>query len=290
MSRRPPRPRRVRKDFGRYRRRRLVAAAILLLLVGGLSLALMGLSSEDEAELRPVAETGERAPAETGAAPAGEPAERPEPPSEEPEPEGEASGPPPPGSCDDLLVLVDHDHALPPGYAPDDMVSLNAYGVPTLGGDQFLRAEAAKQLARLVSDAAAAGEELVVASSYRSYHEQQESHARWTAYYGEGAGGVSAVPGHSEHQLGTAVDFTNSAAGYELWWPFGDTTASAWLEENAAEYGFVLSYPRGKEEETGYQWEPWHYRYVGPENARALQERDQSLRGFLLEEGVKPGC
>jgi zinc D-Ala-D-Ala carboxypeptidase len=83
----------------------------------------------------------------------------------------------------------------------------------------------------------------VVASPYRSYADQQVSYARLTSIYGMEAGEMSAYPGHSQHQLGTAVDFTNAAAGYEIWQYVGNTSASWWLREHAPEYGFVLAYP-----------------------------------------------
>jgi zinc D-Ala-D-Ala carboxypeptidase len=199
--------------------------------------------------------------------------------------------PPPEESCDDPRVLVDRSHTLPPDYAPEDLVPLWDYGVPTLGGaEMLLRREAAGHLRRLVRDAAADGEELVVASAYRSYAHQQASYTRLTSIYGTQAGEMSATPGHSQHQLGTAVDFTNAAAGYELWQPFGETTAYWWLTRHAREYGYVLAYPSGKEAETGYQWEPWHYRYVGVENAARLEESGLSLQEFLVREGVLPRC
>jgi D-alanyl-D-alanine carboxypeptidase len=129
-----------------------------------------------------------------------------------------ASLPPPEESCDDLRVLVDRSHSLPPDYYPEDLAPLWACGVPTLGsGEMLLRREAAKHLGHLVEDAAADGEELVVASAYRSYAHQRVSHARLASIYGTGAEAMSATPGHSQHQLGTAVDFTNAAAGYEAW-------------------------------------------------------------------------
>ena len=199
--------------------------------------------------------------------------------------------PAPEESCDDLRVLVDRSHTLPPDYAPDDLVSLSEYRVPTLGGgEMLLRREAAGHLRRLVKGAAADGEELVVASAYRSYAHQQASYARLTSIYGTEAGEMSATPGHSQHQLGTAVDFTNAAAGYEIWDYFGDTSAYSWLKDHAREYGFVLAYPSGKEAETGYQWEPWHYRYVGTKNAKHLEESGLSLQEFLTREGVLPRC
>jgi zinc D-Ala-D-Ala carboxypeptidase len=202
-----------------------------------------------------------------------------------------ATLPAPEDSCDDLRVLVDRTHALPPEYAPEDLDPLWAHGVPTLGGvEMLLRREAAEHLGRMVEDAAADGEELVVASAYRSYTHQRISHARLASIYGTGAETMSATPGHSQHQLGTAVDFTNAAAGYEVWQPFGSTSAYYWLREHASEHGFVLAYPSGKETETGYQWEPWHYRYVGPGNARRLQESSLSLQEFLTRENVLPRC
>ena len=90
--------------------------------------------------------------------------------------------PAPEESCDDPRVLVDRSHALPPDYVPEDLDPLWAYGIPTLGGgEMLLRREAAKHLGRLVNDAAADGEELVVASAYRSYAHQQASYARLTS-------------------------------------------------------------------------------------------------------------
>jgi D-alanyl-D-alanine carboxypeptidase len=199
--------------------------------------------------------------------------------------------PAPAETCGDLRVLVDRSHSLPPDFVPDDLVSLQAYGIATLGNDVLqLQREAAEHLGRLVEAAAVDGEELVVASAYRSYEEQQISHKRLESVYGVGANGTSATPGHSQHQLGTAVDFTNAAVGYQVWLPFGQTSAYLWLQHHAWEYGFVLAYPRGKAEETGYQWEPWHYRYVGVENAERLEESGLSLQEFLEREGIMPHC
>ena len=192
--------------------------------------------------------------------------------------------------CDDPKVLVDRAHALPADYAPDDLVSLRGLGVPVLGRDPQLRREAARNLERLVATAAAVGEELTIVSAYRSYEDQRASYARLVSIYGRGANKTSAPPGHSQHQLGTAVDFTNAAVGYEVRRRFGRTTASRWLQDHAHEHGFVLSYPPGREVETGYHWEPWHYRYVGAENARRVRESSLDLQGYLVREGVLPRC
>jgi D-alanyl-D-alanine carboxypeptidase len=184
---------------------------------------------------------------------------------------------------------VDRSHSLPSDYEPTDLVPLQDYGIPTLGSEA-LRRGAAEHLGSLVEDAQAEGEELVVASAYRSYEEQRLSHQRLTSVFGPGAGRTSATQGHSQHQLGTAVDFTNAAAGYQLWVPFAQTSAYRWLEQHAREYGFVLAYPRGKQEQTGYAWEPWHYRYVGVEDARRIEDSGQSLQEFLKRSGTMPRC
>lgn len=194
------------------------------------------------------------------------------------------------GSCEAPLVLVDKEHYLSPLYAPPDLVDLGPYGVPYGGWYASLREEAAGQLSLLVAAAWSEGQELIVASAYRSFYDQTLAYSYYTAAYGAEADRVSAPPGHSEHQLGTAVDFTNAEAGYEISQVFGETSASYWLREHAAEYGFVMSYPKDKEDETGYIWEPWHYRYVGVENARDIQESQAPPVAFMLEEGVRPDC
>lgn len=197
---------------------------------------------------------------------------------------------PPPGSCDDPLALVDRGHALPRGYAPGDMVPLDPLGVRTLWGNAVMRRKAAEDLLRLIQAARAAGEDLIVASGYRSFEDQRAVHAELTGLYGEEAEMLSAPPGHSEHQLGTTVDFTNREARYTVGPAFAGTGAHRWLREHAHEYGFVQSYERGKEGETGYRAEAWHYRHVGAENARRLEGTDLSLRAFLLRQGVTPRC
>ena len=195
----------------------------------------------------------------------------------------------PAATCDDLGVLVDRSHSLPPDYVPKDLVPLRDYGVATLGSE-VLRPEAAEHLGRLVQDAAADAEKLVVASAYRSYEEQRHSHERLTGVLGADARRLSATPGHSQHQLGTAVDFTNAAAGYKLGVPFARTNAYWWLGQHAWEYGFVLAYPRGEVERTGYRWEPWHYRYVGVRDAKRIEDSGQSLQEFLESVGTTPRC
>lgn len=207
-----------------------------------------------------------------------------------PEERAQADEAPPVGSGDDALVLVDRDYGLSEEYEPEDLVALTEYGVTTYRSEEMLiRDEAAEALALLAAEARNDGVELVVRSAHRTHGQQLASYGKYSEIHGEGAGGFSARPGHSEHQLGTVVDFTNDEVDYELEQSFGETGSARWLRENAARYGFVMSYPQASGRETGYQWEPWHYRYIGAENAARYREGDyESPRGFLIEEGVRP--
>lgn len=203
--------------------------------------------------------------------------------------EGEVQlAPPLEESCNHLMVLVDKQHSLPEDYVPRDLVPLRSYRVPTLEVHMLLRQEAAEHLYQLVARAASIDEKLIVTSAYRSFQDQQAIFARTTFVYGEDASKWCALPGQSQHQLGTAVDFTSESANYRSWLPFENSRAAQWLLEHADEYGFVQAYPSGGEAETGYQPEPWHYRYIGVENARRLKGSGLSLHAFLVREGVLP--
>ena len=193
-------------------------------------------------------------------------------------------------NCEHPLVMVDKEHALPARYVPPDLVYLSYYDVPFTGRDKMLRKDAAEQLSRLTTDANMEGVEVLVSSAYRSYYDQTSAFSYYTYLYGTEANRVSALPGHSEHQLGTTVDFTNAEVNYEISQDFGETKASRWLREHAAEYGFVMSYPKGKEEETGYVWEPWHYRYVGLENAPKIKDSEKSSPAYVRDKGEAPDC
>jgi D-alanyl-D-alanine carboxypeptidase len=263
-----PRKRRSARSLGRSgeRRRRRLAGFLALLFMFGVGHSIVGLSEEKTAS-----SVGPFTPA------AGSSKDK------------MRKVPSPAATCDDLGVLVDRSHTLPSDYVPKDLVPLRQYDISTLGSE-VLRREAAEHLGRLVEGAAAEGEKLAVASAYRSYEEQQRSYQSLTGVLGADAGRLSAMPGHSQHQLGTAVDFTNAAAGYTLGARFARTSAYRWLEHHAWEYGFVLAYPRGEEGRTGYGWEPWHYRYVGVQDANQIEESGQSLQEFLERAGTRPRC
>jgi len=113
--------------------------------------------------------------------------------------------------------------------------------------------------------------ELWVVSAFRSFETQAELKGAYTVTYGSGANTFSADQGYSEHQLGTAVDFTTKDMNGSLTAAFENTDAYKWLTENAHKYGFTLSYPRGN---AYYIFEPWHWRFVGRDLARDLKRAD----------------
>jgi len=181
-----------------------------------------------------------------------------------------------------VLTVVDKQRALPADYVPPDLVAIGAeLGAPGFRGP-LLRAEAAGALSRMLSAAAADGHDIRVRSAYRSYTEQERTFAYWVSVLGETeARRISAEPGHSEHQLGTAADLTTADVGYDLGEAFGDTSAGRWLADNAHIYGFALSYPAGAEAVTGYAYEPWHYRYIGAEHAQSWSASGLTLVEYL---------
>jgi D-alanyl-D-alanine carboxypeptidase len=215
-----------------------------------------------------------------------EPTARPEPSETSGPPAGAAITPPaaptaPPADPLSLLTLVDKQHPLPTGYEPAGLMPLgDAYLAPGFGG--LLRAEARAALERMLSDAFGAGYDIYVRSAYRSYAEQERTFAYWVGALGEAeARRVSAEPGHSEHQLGTAADLTVADAAYDLSEEFGATPAGRWLADNSYRYGFALSYPAASEAVTGYAYEPWHYRYIGPDHAALWRASGLTLGEYL---------
>lgn len=123
----------------------------------------------------------------------------------------------------------------------------------------------------MLEDAEDDGIDLRVISAYRSFQTQQNLNDSYTITYGAGtANEFSAEQGYSEHQLGTTVDFTTPALGAN-YINFDSTEAYQWLQNNAHEYGFILSYPEGNQY---YQYEPWHWRFVGVELAEDLDDNN----------------
>jgi len=178
------------------------------------------------------------------------------------------------------LALLDPAWRLPPGYAPTDLVAVAGAG---FAGDHRVRAIVIEDLRALRRAAEADGLRLAVQSAYRSEAYQAQVHAGWVRQLGpERAAEVSARPGHSEHQLGTAVDL-RSADGPPAWdlpdW--SKTPEGAWVAAHAHRFGFVVSYPRGARGVTCYDFEPWHLRWVGRATAAAVEASGLAYRAWL---------
>jgi D-alanyl-D-alanine carboxypeptidase len=194
----------------------------------------------------------------------------------------------------DLLAEVNASYGLDPNYVPPELVRLGDYvpGRVTLP-EMLLRQEAASALGKMIKVMLAEGLGPTVLSSYRSYFDQAVAHQRWVVEDPANADRISALPGHSEHQLGTAVDFgspempalTGNTTD-KLSPLFAQTSEGRWLVAHASEYGFSLSSPAGAEALTGLAYEPWHYRYVGSDLARYLQTSGLFLDEYLLK--VRP--
>jgi D-alanyl-D-alanine carboxypeptidase len=180
---------------------------------------------------------------------------------------------------DDLLRLVDKQHALPNGYVTPDIVPLvknNFYAISR--NDLSLRKPAEAALRAMGQAALKDGITLLASSTYRSYEYQIEVYNRNVRLSGkETADRESAQPGKSQHQLGTVVDFGSITDSY------ANTAAGKWLYAHAGDYGWSLSFPDGYEDVTGYRWECWHYRYIGVEAVRFQKKWFSDIQQFMLE-------
>lgn len=177
-------------------------------------------------------------------------------------------------------VLVNHDNRLPAEYVPSDLRLPNvSLELRNAREHHQLRDEAARATEEMVAEAAEAGVTLELASGYRPYDLQAQI---YQANGGDNGQTVSAPPGASEHQTGLAADFKGGDGTCRLQECFEDTEAGEWLAEHAFEYGFILRYPKGTLEITGYSYEPWHFRFVGTYLSEEIHEA-----GLTFEEYVE---
>ena len=145
----------------------------------------------------------------------------------------------------------------------------NPYGLQL----QSEAAQATVSLAKAMKDAGYGT--LILNSGFRTHKTQKALYDRTREARGLAvAEKLSARPGFSEHQLGLAADFSVRGQGCVIMVCFGKTEAGIWLAENAHEHGFILRYPKGYKAITGFQYEPWHFRYVGVELATEMKTRD----------------
>ena len=161
-------------------------------------------------------------------------------------------------SASSLTAVVNKHRKLDPAtYVPSSLTRIQA---------ERLRADAAKAYQQMVRAAKAEGVNIVAVSGNRSYAQQASLYDSYVRQYGQAtADTIAARPGHSEHQTGLAMDVGNASGACALQDCFEDTLVGKWVADNAGTYGFIIRYPDGNQDVTGYAYEPWHLRYVGPE-------------------------
>jgi D-alanyl-D-alanine carboxypeptidase len=180
-----------------------------------------------------------------------------------------------------IAVMVNKQYRLPDKYKPADLVYPD---VPFIFSEKIekrmLRREAATALEEMFAGAKKDGIYLAGVSGYRSEATQRRLFNNYVARDGEEkARTYSALPGHSEHQTGLAIDLSGSDGKCAAESCFAGTKEAEWLADHAAEYGYIIRFLEGKQAITGYIYEPWHVRYVGKEIAASVSER-----GITLEE------
>lgn len=177
---------------------------------------------------------------------------------------------------------VDVQEATEPTYINGVLIANKKYPLPkTFDPGEDPEAKAA--LDQMVVAAKTAGFDLVAFSGYRSYEYQTQLYTNYTDRDGkEAADRYSARPGHSEHQTGLAFDI-GEIGREDLWLTeeFGETPAGKWLAQNAHTYGFILRFPKGKEDVTGFMYESWHFRYLGKDLAEKVYRAGVTLEEYL---------
>jgi D-alanyl-D-alanine carboxypeptidase len=176
---------------------------------------------------------------------------------------------------DSLWLVVNKQLPLNPiDYVPNDLVTPQFGSLKSNPYGRKLRKEASSAAYKLAKAMKAAGSgSLVIQSAYRSYSEQTAIHDRQVKRYGLKVGeALAARPGYSEHQTGWAMDVSARGQGCQIRVCFGQTKAGTWLRENSYKYGFIIRYPDYATPTTGYQYEPWHLRYVGRRLARVMHD------------------
>ncbi|VEF48061.1 peptidase M15B and M15C DD-carboxypeptidase VanY/endolysin [Bacillus freudenreichii] len=187
-------------------------------------------------------------------------------------------------NASNTMALVNKTFALPSDYVPDDLIRPK---VDFSFGNQdieksYLRKEAADALEKMFKAAKNEGILLYASSGYRSYDRQNGVFQAEVNKSGETkAAQAVAVPGTSEHQTGLAMDITSESVQHLLVQEFENTSEGKWLKDNAHRFGYILRYPKGKEDVTGYQFEPWHFRYVGEKAAKIIYERNWTLEEYF---------
>ena len=176
----------------------------------------------------------------------------------------------------DILVLVNKNNKLKEDFIPNNLIKLD---LRYSNKEKYLKKEAAEAFYKLSKDAGKLGYKIIAVSGYRSYTYQKELFKYYVNSKGiDYALMCSAKAGHSEHQTGLAVDVEGENKDYNL---FEQTKEFKWMINNSYKYGFILRYPKGKEDITGFKYEPWHYRYIGVNNAIKIHKKNITLEEYL---------
>lgn len=170
------------------------------------------------------------------------------------------------------ILLVNRSNPLPRDFDPGELVNLyeQKRHFRLASSEIYLEKDTFEAANRMFRQAEKDGvNRFTITSGYRAWDAQKE-------LYDKDTEGTAAAPGESEHQTGLAFDVTTrrDRGGFE------DTEQYQWLIENCWDYGFILRYPEGKEEITGFAYESWHYRYVGVEAAKVIHQNDWTLEEY----------
>ena len=170
------------------------------------------------------------------------------------------------------LTLVNPTHKLPDNWLNkiELVTAQNSLGEEFQGEKETL-----SHFEDLRNELLEEGIDIELDSAYRTEEEQQEIWDAFSERYGDDVGKYAAKPGYSEHQTGLAADIADHDRATYLTQEMEDTPEGIWLRNHAHEYGFIMRYPKGKEEITGYAYEPWHFRYVGRDYAAAIYNVDE---------------
>lgn len=181
-----------------------------------------------------------------------------------------------------IEVLCNKFYQLSSTFEPTDLVSVKE-GYYVQDGKSYLLSERALNAFVEMSDAAQKdGVSIKIISAYRTYNYQENLYNKYTANNGKAAADrFSARPGHSEHETGLAIDINDVAQAFE------NTEAFQWLTENSYKYGYILRYPKGKEDTTGYMYEPWHYRYLGADLATKVHSSNLTYDEYYAKYFLK---
>lgn len=176
------------------------------------------------------------------------------------------------------LLLVNKYNYLTEDYVPNNLENIST----TYARSGMQLVKEAKEAFETLSESAKKDSMNVIAmSSYRSYDYQVNLYNNYVAQDGkEAADKYSARPGYSEHQTGLAVDVYNLDLPYTS---FEETKEFTWMQENAYKYGFILRFPKDKVDITGYQYESWHYRYVGKKVAKEIKDNNLTLEEYIAK-------